>query len=155
MPFKDGFIQIPVLTWYWVSIQFLGVLFCYWLCRDLRLSQLASILGGCAFGLGGYVATIGWPQLMLSAVLLPLILMFLLRVLREEDAFPNAAAAGALLGASFLSGHHNVPTYFTLVTIGFWIYIAAICRSLRRDLIVPALAFLACFALILAVQIVP
>ncbi|HEY6393464.1 MAG TPA: hypothetical protein VIX89_19430 [Bryobacteraceae bacterium] len=151
MPFKDGFIQIPVLHWYWVSIQFLAVLFCYWLCRDLRLSQLASILGGCAFGLGGFVATIGWPQLMLSAVLLPPILMFLLRVLREENAMANAAAAGALLGASFLSGHHNVPTFFTLATIGLWIYIAAV----RRKVIAPALAFAACFALIAAAQIVP
>jgi hypothetical protein len=150
MPFKDGFIQVPVLHWYWVSIQFLAVLFCYWLCRDLKLSQLASILGGCAFGLGGFVGTIGWPQLMLSAVLLPLILMFLLRVLREENAVANAAAAGALLGASFLSGHHNVPTFFTIATIGLWIYIAAVRRSIR-----PALAFLACFALIAAAQIVP
>src|SRR5437660_759829 len=155
MPFKDGFIQIPVLHWYWVSIQFLAVLFCYWLCRDLRLSQLASILGGCAFGLGGYVATIGWPQLMLSAVLLPLILMFLLRVLREEDAFPNAAAAGALLGASFLSGYHNVPTFFTLATICLWIYIAVVCRSLRWNVMGPALAFGACSARVAAAPILP
>src|SRR5258708_38330157 len=112
MPFKDGFIQIPVLTWYWVSIQFLAVLFCYWLCRDLKLSQLASILGGCAFGLGGFVATIGWPQLMLSGVLLPLILMFLLRVLREENAMANAAAAGAPRGRSLLRGSHRSPPSF-------------------------------------------
>jgi hypothetical protein len=151
MPFKDGFIQVPALHWYWVSIQFLAVLFCYWLCRDLKLSQLASILGGCAFGLGGFVGTIGWPQLMLSAVLLPLILMFLLRVLREENVMANAAAAGALLGASFLSGHHNVPTFFTLAAIGLWIYMAAV----RRKVMAPALAFVACFALIAAAQIVP
>jgi len=150
MPFKNGFIQVPVLHWYWVSIQFLAAFFCYWLCRDLRLSQFASILGGCAFGLGGFIGTIGWPQLMLSAVLLPPILMFLLRVLRDENAMANAAAAGALLGASFLSGHHNVPTFFALATIGLWIYIAAVRRSIR-----PALAFVACFALIAAAQIVP
>ncbi len=154
MPFENGFIRISVLHWYWVSIQFLAVLFCYWLCRDLRLSQSASVLGGCAFGLGGFVATIGWPQLMLSAVLLPLILMFLLRVLRDESALPNAAAAGALLGASFLSGHHNVPTFFTLATIGLWIYIAAVRGSIRK-MMAPALAFGACFALIAAAQIIP
>jgi len=154
MPLKDGFIRISFLHWYWVSIQFLAVLFCYWLCRDLRLSQTASILGGCAFGLGGFVATIGWPQLMMSAILLPLILMFLLRVLREENTLPNAAAAGAQLGASFLSGHHNVPTFFTIATIGLWIYIAAVCGSLRK-VIAPALAFGACFVLIAAAQILP
>jgi hypothetical protein len=155
MPFKDGFIQIPVLHWYWVSIQFLAVLFCYRLCRDLRLSQLPSILGGCAFGLGGYVGTIGWAQMMLSAVLLPLILMFLLRVLREENALADAAAGGALLGASFLSGYHNVPTFFTLATICLWIYIAAARRSLRWKVMAPALAFGACFALVAAAQILP
>jgi hypothetical protein len=154
MRLKDGFIRIPVLHWYWVSIQFLAVLFCYCLCRDLGLSQFASILGGCAFGLGGFVAAIGWPQLMLSAVLLPLILMFLLRVLREENTLPNAAAAGALLGASFLSGHHNVPTYFTLATFGVWVYVATVRRSLRKVMI-PVLVFMACFALIAAAQIVP
>jgi len=155
MPFKDGFIQIPVLHWYWVSIQFLAVLFCYGLCRDLRLSQLASIIGGCAFGLGGYVGTIGWAQMMLSAVLLPLILKFLLRVLREKNALANAAAVGALLGASFLSGYHNVPTFFTLATICLWIYIVAVRRSLRWKVMAPALAFGACFALIAAAQILP
>jgi len=156
MPLKHGFIQIPILQWYWVSIQFLAVLSCYWLCRDLGRSQLASILGGCAFGLGGYVGTIGWPQRMMSAVLLPLILMFFFRVLRNERALSNAALSGALLGASFLAGHHELPTFVAVFMIGLWIYYFTTLNRPRRwkSLALPA-AFFVCFALIAAVQIFP
>jgi len=156
MPLKDGFIQIPILQWYWVSIQFLAVLSCYWLCRDLGRSQLASILGGCAFGLGDYVGTIGWPQRMMSAVLLPLILMFFFRVLRNERALSNAALSGALLGASFLAGHHELPTFVAVFMIGLWIYyFTVLSRPWRwKSLTLPA-AFFACFALIAAAQMLP
>jgi hypothetical protein len=156
MPLKDGFIQIPVLQWYWVSIQFLAVLFCYWLCRDLGRSQLASILGGCAFGLGGYVGTIGWPQRMMSAVLLPLILMCFFRVLRNERPLSNAALSGALLGASFLAGHHELPTFVAVFMIGLWIYYFTTLSGPWRwkSLMLPA-AFFVCFALIAAAQILP
>jgi hypothetical protein len=156
MPFKNGFIQIPILQWYWVSIQFLAVLFCYWLCRDLGRSQLASILGGCAFGLGGYVGTIGWPQRMMSAVLLPLILMFFFRVLRGERALSNAALSGALLGASFLAGHHELPTFVAVFMIGLWIYyFAALSGPWRWKWLALPAAFFVCFALIAVVQILP
>ncbi len=156
MPLKDGFIQIPILQWYWISIQFLAMLFCYWLCRDLGRSQLASIFGGCAFGLGGYVATIGWPQRMMSAVLLPLILMFFFRVLRNERPLSNAALSGALLGASFLAGHHELPTFFAVFMMGLWIYYFTAPRRPWRwkSMALPA-AFFACFALIAAAQILP
>jgi hypothetical protein len=156
MPLKDGFIQIPILQWYWVSIQFLAALSCYWLCRDLGRSQLASILGGCAFGLGGYVGTIGWPQRMMSAVLLPLILMFFFRVLRNERALSNAALSGALLGASFLAGHHELPTFVAVFMIGLWIYyFATLSGPWRWKSLALPLAFFTCFALIAAVQILP
>lgn len=155
MPLQNGFIQIPILHWYWVSVEFLAALFCYWLCRDLERSRLASILSGCAFGLGGYVATIGWPQRMMSALLLPLILMFFFRVLRNERPLSNAALSGALLGASFLTGHHELPTFVAVLMIGLWIYYFATRRPWRwKSLALPAV-FFACFALIAAVQILP
>jgi hypothetical protein len=156
MPLKDGFIQVPALQWYWVAIQFLGALFGYLLCRDLRLSRSASVLAGCAFGLGGFVGAIGWPQKMMSGILLPLILMFFLRVLRDEKPLANAAASGALLGASFLSGHHTLPVFFTVAMGGLWIYhFVSVGRGGVRKTIPPAAAFFACFALIAAAQVLP
>jgi hypothetical protein len=155
MPLRDGFIQFASLNWYRVLIQFLGVLFGYILCRDLGLSPIASVLGGCAFGLSGFMGCIGWPQKMMSALLLPLILMFFLRVLRGEKVVANAAASGALLGASFLSGHHNVPIFFCLVMAGLWIYYFAAFRGAWTRKLVAAAAFAACFVLIAAAQIIP
>ncbi len=156
IPLKDGFLQISALHWYWVSIQFLGVLFAYLLCRDLRLSRVASVLGGCAFGLGGFVGTIGWPQLMMSAILLPVILMFFLRVLRGEKPLANAAASGTLLGASFLAGHHNVPIFFTVTMVGLWIYhFVSSGPAIWRKAMAPCAAFFACCGLIAAAQILP
>jgi len=156
VPLKNGFIRISVLHWYWVLIQFLGTLTGYWLCRDLQLSAPAAVFAGCAFGLGGFVGAIAWPQLKMSAILLPLILMFFLRVLRRENALPNAAMSGALLGAAFLSGHHNVPVFFSIVMAGLWIYyLARESRFSRWSRLTPAAAFLACFVLIAAAQIIP
>ncbi|HEV2691247.1 MAG TPA: YfhO family protein [Bryobacteraceae bacterium] len=156
LPFKDGFIPLAALHWYWVSIQILGVLFGYLLCRDLRLSRTASVLGGCAFGLGGFVGGIGSPQLMMSGLLLPLILMFFLRVLRGEKSLANAAASGALLGASFLSGKLDVPVYFTLAMCGLWIYdFISLGRKGWRNAVRPAVAFFACCVLLAAAQILP
>jgi hypothetical protein len=155
LPLSNGFIQFSSLNWYWVLIQFLGVLFGYLLCCDLRLSPAASILGGCAFGLGGFMGGIHWPQKMLSALLLPLILMYFLRVLRTERVVPNAALSGALLGASFLSGHHNVPIFFCLVMAGLWIYYFTMVRVGARQKLIAAAAFVLCFALIAAAQILP
>jgi hypothetical protein len=156
IPLDQGFIRIAALNWYWVTIHYLAALFCYLLCRDLGLSQMASVFGGCAFGLGGFMGAIVWPQMLMSALLLPLILMFFLRVLRGENATRNAAASGALLGASFLGGHHNVPIFFTLVMAGLWIYYFAQAKppvEWRR--VAPPAAFFVCFALIAAAQVLP
>ncbi len=155
MPLDNGFIQFVSLNWYWVLIQFLAVLFGYMLCRDLRLSPMASVLAGCAFGLGGFMGSIHWPQKMMSALLLPLILMFFLRVLRSENTVANAAASGALLGASFLGGHHNVPLFFGLLMIGLWIYYFTASRSAPARKLIAAAAFAGCFVLIAAAQIIP
>jgi hypothetical protein len=155
-PLKDGFIRVRALHWYWVAIHYLAVLCGYLLCRDLRLSRMASVLAGCAFGLGGFVGAIGWPQKAMSALLLPLVLMFFLRVLRRENALANGAASGALLGAAFFSGHHDVPVFFSLLMGGLWIYyFTSIGGVVRWRAIMPAAAFVICLALIAAAQILP
>lgn len=101
------------------------------------------------------MGSIHWPQKMMSALLLPLILMYFLRVLRNERVVPNAAVSGALLGASFLSGHHNVPVFFCLVMAGLWIYYAVALRGGSVRKLSGAAAFVACFGLIAAAQILP
>jgi len=157
LPFDEtGHIRVASFQWYWVGIQFLGVLFGYMFCRDLRLSRLASILGGLGYGLGGFVGIIGWPQYMMSGLLLPLVLMFFLRVMRGERPIANAAMSGALLGAMFLSGHHNLPTMCVVAMGGLWIAHLALEGWARwRGSIAAAAIFFVCFALIAAVQMLP
>ncbi len=122
LPLRDGWIREDFLNWYFVLIHFMGALFCYWLCRDLKRSSMASLLAGSAFGLGGYVGAINWPQMLNGAVWAPLVLLFFLRVLRGERTWPSAAFGGATLGMSLLSGHHQVPIFLAVTFCLLWLY---------------------------------
>src|SRR5207245_5329978 len=88
-------------------------LFCYKLCRDLDRSRAASVLAGVVYGLGGWMGTTEWPQMLNGAVWAPPVLMFFLRMLRGHKPVLNSALSGACLGLAFLSGHHQIPIYLT------------------------------------------
>jgi len=122
LPLRKGWIRQPYLHWYFVLIHFQAALFCYWLCRDLKRSHAASLLTGLAFGLGGYMGTTGWPQMLNGAVWAPLVLLFFLRAMRGERPISSAAWSGAFLGISFLSGHHQIPVFLCLAMAGAWMY---------------------------------
>ncbi len=122
LPLRNGWIRQVNLHWYFVVIHFMAVLFCYWLCRDLKRSRLASIAGGLAFGLGGYIGTTEWPQMLNGAVWAPLVFLFLLRALRGERPVANSALSGMFLGVAWLSGHHQIPIFITLAVAGVWLY---------------------------------
>ncbi|HEY7390620.1 MAG TPA: YfhO family protein [Bryobacteraceae bacterium] len=151
----DGFIRNWALTWYFVAIRFMAMAFCYLLCRDLRLSRVASLLAGAVFALGGYIGTTGWPQLVSGALWLPLVFLFLLRAGRGENQMRNAALSGASLGIAWLSGHHQAPMFAMLAAGGAWLYF--IFRGGRlngRVVRLAAMAFAFAF-LVGALQILP
>jgi hypothetical protein len=139
LPLKNGFIRQSYVHWYFVLIHYMGALFCYWLCRDLKRSRTASILAGVAFGLCGYCGNVEWPQMLNGAIWAPLIFLFLLRAMRGEAPAANAILAGTALGVSFLSGHHQAPIFITLAVGGAWIYF-----WIRAELPRARLAKLAC-----------
>jgi hypothetical protein len=122
LPLRDGWIQQPYLHWYFVLIHYMGALFCYWLCRDLKRSVPASILAGAAFGLSGFVGHTDWPQMLNGAVWAPVVFLFFLRAMRGESPVANSALSGAALGFSFLSGHHQIPIFVALAVGAAWIY---------------------------------
>ena len=128
LPLRNGRIRESNLNWYFVLIHFQAALFCYWLCRDLQRTPAASLLSGLAFGLGGFMGTNRWPQMLNGAVWAPLILMFFLRAMRGERPYSSAAWSGALLGVAFLSGHHQIPIYICLAMAGAWIYYLRLSR---------------------------
>jgi hypothetical protein len=123
LPRRDGHISMSWLQWYYVAIQYMAALFSYLLCRDLGRSRIASLIAASIFGLGGYVATVGWPQMANGAVWAPLILLFLLRAARNVHPAGSAALSGLFLGLAWLSGHHQVPTYLTLAACGVWLFL--------------------------------
>ena len=55
LPTHHGWMQMGFLHWYFVVVHFMAVAFAYRLCRDLKLSRIASVVGGMVFGLGGYM----------------------------------------------------------------------------------------------------
>jgi hypothetical protein len=147
MPLRDGHIPLPVLHWYWVLIHWIAAAFAFWLCRDLGAGHAAAVAGGAIYAFTGFMGHSGTPQFLMSAVWLPLILLFLARLWRGERPVASAALCGAALGMAFLSGHHNIPIY-TCVAV-----VLAIVLSRWRLAAVPA--FLLLLALTSAVQLVP
>src|SRR5262249_9739492 len=121
LPLRNGWIRQQYLHWYFVLIHYMGALFCYWLCRDLKRSRTASLIAGAAFGLSGYFGGVDWPQMLNGAVWAPLVFLFFLRAMRESSA-AYAALSGAALGFSFLSGHHQIPLFVCLGVGAAWIY---------------------------------
>ena len=114
MPLRDGWIRQVSLHWYYLAIHFMGAIFCFWLCRDLKRSTSASLLAGAAFGLGGYLGVVTWPYMINGLVWAPLVFLYMLRALRGERPVASAAASGAFLGVSWLSGHHQIPIFISL-----------------------------------------
>ncbi len=156
VPMKDGHITLGTLNWYYVLIHYLAALFTYLCCRDRGISCTASILGACSFAFGGFMATILWPQILMSALWLPLLLLFLLRVDEGRRPMASSALAGMFLGLCFLGGHHNVPTYTAVLAAAYWTYylLAGNLHPLRARVTAGAV-FCASFLPIAAAQILP
>ncbi|HLG99459.1 MAG TPA: YfhO family protein [Bryobacteraceae bacterium] len=131
MPRKHGHLHPEVLQWYFVIIHYLAALFCYLLCRDLGLSRAASMLGGLAFSLGGYIGSTRWPQMLNGAMWAPLVFLFLLRAASGRKPWASSALCGLCLGMAWLSGHHQAPLYITLAVVFAWIFYFARSPSLR------------------------
>ena len=122
MPLRDGHIPIGTLHWYWVLLHWLGAVFMYALCRDLKCPHAASIFGGAIFALSGFVSHISWSQILVATAWIPLVLMFFLRVMRGERPRSNAAACGAALGMAFLGTHAVVPVFTAVLVGALWLW---------------------------------
>jgi hypothetical protein len=150
-PLRHGWMRQSYLHWYFMLIHFQAALFCYWLCRDLKRTPAASLLAGLVFGLGGFVGTNNWPQMLNGAVWAPLIVMFFLRAMRGERPVSSAAWSGAFLGIAFLSGHHQIPIFISLAMAGAWLYYLALDRKKLKLLFIFGLFLV----LVSAVQALP
>jgi hypothetical protein len=126
MPLNDrGWLREDVLHWYYVLIHFLAALTLYALARELGRSRGASIIAGCIFSLGGYVAYTDWPQMLNGAVWAPLVFLYLFRVARGERVLASSLLSGFFLGVAWLAGHHQLPLFVSIAAAILWIAIAA------------------------------
>ncbi len=91
---------------YFVLIRVCAALAMYAFARSFGRSRRASLMSAAVYGLGGYVASIWWPQMVNAASRLPLAWMFLLR------GSPYVSAT--CMGIAWLSGHHTLPIFATL-----------------------------------------
>lgn len=155
MPFRAGHIDFGVLNWYFVFIHLFAALFCYLLCRDLGRSAVASVLGGIAFALGGYVGTTNWPQMLNGAIWGPLVFLFLFRVANKVRPMASAAFSGLFLGVSWLGGHHQIPIFLSLAAGGVWLYFLFEHGRTQAFRFAPLAVFLAFFLCSGALQMWP
>jgi hypothetical protein len=154
LPLRDGHIPVTTLHWYWVLIHWLGAAFCYALCRDLEAGHAASLLGAAIFALSGFLGHTDWPHILMSAIWVPVVLLFFARVVRGRSPAASASLCGAALGMAFLSGHHAVPTFTTVLVGAMWlVYVAAGWRFTARWR--HAAIFAAVWLLVSAAQVFP
>jgi hypothetical protein len=124
LPLRNGWIQLGFLHWYYVAIHWMGSVFCYWLCRDLGRGRAASIFAGSLFALSGYMGSTDWPQMLNGAVWVPLAILFMLRALHGRRMIASSALCGVFWGISWLSGHHQIPIFLSLIILGTFAYTA-------------------------------
>jgi hypothetical protein len=145
-PLKNGWLRESVLNWYFVGVRYLAALAAYALARDLGRSRMASILAGCVYALGGYVASTAAPQMVNGAVWTPLVFLFLFRAERGKQPWASALLSGFFLGVGWLSGHHQMNLYVTIAAAALWAWLCV-----REGRLNPAMLKLAAASLAMAV----
>ena len=135
LPLTHGRLQIPILNGYFVFIHILGAWAMFALLRTIRIVPPVAAITAVAFGAGGYMATIEWPQVLNGAVWLPVAVLFWLRFMSAPGRFVFAALSGAAGGISVLSGHHSSPIMILAVVAGVTVYMLFERRLTRRRLL--------------------
>jgi hypothetical protein len=152
LPLRNGWLRLSVLNWYFIGIHLLAAWLAYWLCRDRGLGRSASIFGGLAFSLSGWLGATLWPQMLSGAIWAPAVFLFLLRVIEGRRPLPSSLLSGFFLGLAWLSGHHQAPIFLTLASLPVWGW--SIARRGRRSL-GPTLVFLTGLVLTSGLQTLP
>ncbi|MDP2996681.1 MAG: hypothetical protein Q8N47_04275 [Bryobacterales bacterium] len=120
LPLRNGWLRLTALNWYFIGIHLLAAWLAYWLCRDRGLGRGASIFGGLAFSLSGWLGTATWPQMLNGAIWAPAVFLFLLRAIEGKRPLPSSLLSGFFLGLAWLSGHHQAPIFLTLASLLVW-----------------------------------
>lgn len=156
LPLRDGYLRQDFVHWWFVLIHVLAGWFAYALFRELGVRRPAAVVGALLFATAGYNGLTDWPNLLICAIWLPLIFLFLVRLLRGSRPLANGALAGLFLGLSWLSGHFQVPL-FVSYAVGGTLAVAALprLRRLARPSVVGIALVPVVAGLVAGVQLLP
>jgi len=159
LPLEEGALSVATLNWLFIAMHFVGAGFFYLLCRDHEVCRTASVFGAIAYSCAGYAGSIPWLDIGNGLTWTPLIFLFALRLWTGRTSVGNAAMLGVALGASWLSGHHEIPLInsYAVLLGSLALSVFRLVRSRRLDFRLPALIPLALVlaAAISAVQTLP
>jgi hypothetical protein len=153
-PLHQGQIQFFYLHLWYVLIHCVAALFAYWFFRDLRCSAGPSVVGAILFATMGFYGNTEWPHHLTPAIFTPLVFLFLLRSLRGRAPLKSAAWAGAMLGISWLCGHHEPPVILSLAVAGVAVA-PLVSRVHRRQTLLRMAVLFGVMALVSALQVLP
>jgi hypothetical protein len=154
LPLKDGVIPVGRWNWWFICIHAVAAYFTFLLCRDLRLTRAASVLGGITFSCAGFLGGVPWIDVANGVTWTPIIFLFVLRLLRGHRMVQSAVFLGVAIGISWFSGHHEIPLLNSYAVLISLVAVAVFHRLDRRLLSSTAGAF-ALALLISAVQMMP
>ncbi len=131
---RDQLFSIQAFNYFYVFTHGLAAFFLFLLARELGLTPFPALVAGLCFSLGGFMAKIGWPDMLDSAIWLPLIFLFLTRAVRSrrvERALVYCAFAGLGLGMAVLGGRIHIVIMDGLVIVTGAVYLML--RNSRTD----------------------
>jgi hypothetical protein len=108
-----------------VLAHFLAACFMFLLIKDLGLSSFSGLAAGITFGMGGLIARAPWPDMIDSAVWLPLVILFLRRALRSVEPgrkIRYGALCGMALGMAVLAGRIHIVMMDVIVVVSAALY---------------------------------
>ena len=154
-PLRKSWLSQGALHWFYVLPHWIAALGFYALCRELARSKLASATAALLYTLGGLGSSLDWPQMNHATVWGPLAILFVFRAGKGKTPVASGILSGFFLGLAWLAGHHQVPMYFTLTTVGLWIHFFVAQKEQRKELAKAAAAAMIFLFLVSAVQTLP
>ena len=131
----------------------LAGLFTYLFCRQLKLSQAASLLSAVAFMFCGFMTVwLAYGTMSWALLWLPLTLYAIERSFRKIAGF-SLVLISLSLAASFFSGHFQVSLYVLLASLVYLFYRLIVSRQFKTFLI--CFLFIVLGILLASIQILP
>ena len=123
---QSGLLSARTFHHFYVFAHLLAAVFMFLLAQELKLNCFAAFVAALCFSLGGFVGQVGWPDMLDTAIWLPLILLFLIRALSSqqlERAALYACLTGLALGMAILAGRLHLVMMDVLVVVSAGAYL--------------------------------